>query len=438
MLKRFIVENFSSFRDETFFDLTAGKTEINNSHFIDFGNTKILKSAIIYGANASGKSNLIKAIHFANKIITEGIENTDTYKKYFRLDAKYHSKPTKFEFEIEINEKFYSYGFSVQLKSKNIQEEWLYQIGVKSPEKIFERNLQNISLGKKLSSEKIKNRFEIYKDDIKHQTQKLFLSEIANKQLTLKAVEEINAIYTFFDDMIFVYPDTKFGINIEKDDIIIDLYKKYLSKFDTGIFDLEAIEEDFEKISKTFPERLTAEIEKKLKIGDIAEIKTPFGENFLLKREDDSHIKVTKVGLIHGTNTNKEIFELKDESDGTIRLLDLIPLIGLFQRNMTIIIDEFDRSLHPRLTKKFLEMFFKETSRCQIILTTHESTLLDLDLMRRDEIWFIEKSSEGNSILYSLEQFKERYDKKIEKAYLMGRYGAIPIFKDFDNLEENE
>ena len=148
-------------------------------------------------------------------------------------------------------------------------------------------------------------------------------------------------------------------------------------------------------------------------------------------------IKVTKLGLIHNQRPN-EVFELKDESDGTKRLFDLIPLIGDFSKDFTIIIDEIDRSLHPKLAKKFFELFYKiENSKSQLIVTTHESSLLDLDLVRRDEIWFAEKDKNGASKLFSLNQFKVRYDSKVEKAYLLGRYGAIPIFKTFDELELN-
>jgi AAA15 family ATPase/GTPase len=126
MLKKFIVENFSSFQIENTLDLTAGQTEVNPDHIVKFNKVKILKSAILYGANASGKSNLIKAIDYASQVILKNLDSVDRYKKYFRLDKKSSSKPTKFEFELEINDKFFSYGFSSILSDKEIIEEWLY------------------------------------------------------------------------------------------------------------------------------------------------------------------------------------------------------------------------------------------------------------------------------------------------------------------------
>lgn len=439
MLKRFILENFSSYKDETILDFTAGTTEKNESHIYNVANVKLLKTAIIYGANASGKSNIVKAFDFAKEIIIEGIDNVDTYKKYFRLDEKSHNLPSKFEFEIEINDKFYSYGFSILLKEKKICDEWLYEIGNNIPNKIFERNLRNITFGKKLTTPTaVKNRFEIYAEDIQNQKQKLFLSEIAEKNLSLKAIGIFNDVYNYFNNkVVIIYPDSKFALNIDKDLEILNLYKQYLRDFDTGINDIDSIEDDFESVAKRFPEKLKIDLEKRVKIGRTAEIRFE-GQSFVFKR-DKNGIKVKKIGLIHLSNELKEVFELKDESDGTRRLLDLIPLIGLWNNNVTILVDEFERSLHPKLTRKFLELFYTSSTRkTQMILTTHESTLLDLELVRRDEIWFSEKKDDGSSNLYSLEQFKERYDKKIEKAYLLGRYGAIPIFKNFDNFLKNE
>lgn len=145
MLKRFTVENFSSFRDEIVFDLTAGRTEVNSDHVVEFDNTKILKSAVIYGANAAGKSNLIKAINYAKHIITIGVDRLDIYKKYFRLDHSCANKPSLFEFEVELDKSFYSYGFSISINKMNIEEEWLYEIGKATPKMILkEKRIKSV------------------------------------------------------------------------------------------------------------------------------------------------------------------------------------------------------------------------------------------------------------------------------------------------------
>jgi AAA15 family ATPase/GTPase len=444
MLKKFIVENFSSFQLENSLDLTAGQTEVNSNHVVKFNKVKILKSAILYGANASGKSNLIKAIDYASKIILMGLGNVDRYKKYFRLDNESLLKPTKFEFELEINSKFFTYGFSSILNNKEITEEWLYEIGKSTPEKIFERINNDISLGKSLGKSN-KNKFEIYTDDMKNQSSQLFLSEIANKKLNVDDNPEskvINEIYNWFEKkLIILYPDTKFDRKslIVSDDKLSITFQKYLNEFDTGINSIKYIEEDFESSLTDIPMAIKKQIEKDLLGKDIKDGRIVLeGDNGLLYviSKTDNELKVHKLGLLHGLNS-KDIFDLKDESDGTRRLFDLIPLINKFSSDCTIIIDEFDRSLHPMLTKQFFELFYKlnsENSKTQLIITTHESTLLDLSLVRRDEIFFVEKNKEGASRIFSLNQFKVRYDSKIEKAYLLGRYGAIPIFKTFDEI----
>ena len=212
MLKRFIIENFSSYRDENILELTAGRTEIHSNHFFDYSKqkVKILKSAVIYGANASGKSNLIKAIEFAKNIIINGLKEQETYKKYFRLDNKCNSLPTQFEFELEINDKFYSYGFSVFLNKKEIVEEWLFEIGKASDELIFERKENKVTLGKTLKKKAVKNRFEIYKEDIEKQLGQLFLAEIANKNLEFDESEIFNKIYHWFEQkLIILHPNTQ-------------------------------------------------------------------------------------------------------------------------------------------------------------------------------------------------------------------------------------
>ena len=442
MLKRFTVENFSSYQEENSLDLTAGKTEVNSSHLVNFKKVKILKSAILYGANASGKSNLIKAINYAKNIILKSLDDVDTYKKYFKLDTTSLNKPTVFEFELELNNKFFSYGFSSILNSKKISEEWLYEIGKNTPELIFTREKNKIKLGKSLIKSK---RFGVYVDDMKNQSDQLFLSEIANKDLDLSETPEatvIDNIYKWFDEkLIIIYPDTTLREKslIGKSENISKMFKKYLNEFDTGVVDISCIEEDFEEISKNLPNELKELIEKNLNKKDVNMniVEGSNGELLTIYKDDDGKLKVQKLGLIHNININ-EIFELKDESDGTRRLFDLIPLIGKFSRDFTIIIDEFDRSLHPKLTKQFFKLFYElndENSKTQLIVTTHESTLLDLDLVRRDEIWFVEKDNNGASKLFSLNEFNIRYDSKIEKAYLLGRYGAIPIFKTFDEID---
>ena len=153
-----------------------------------------------------------------------------------------------------------------------------------------------------------------------------------------------------------------------------------------------------------------------------------------LRKDTEGNIITTKMMQNHGDK--QELFEYQDESDGTQRLFDLIPLFYEHNGNRAIFIDEIDRSLHTNLTRKFLEKFYKltEGDTSQIIATTHDSNLLDLELLRQDEIWFVKRMKDHSSRIYSLNHFRERYDKIIDKEYLLGRYDAIPVF-DEDILE---
>ena len=133
-------------------------------------------------------------------------------------------------------------------------------------------------------------------------------------------------------------------------------------------------------------------------------------------------------------------FSFKEESDGTKRLFDLVDMLLIKDEDMLFVVDELERSLHPKLTQHFLELFMEAHSedRVQLIFTTHEDTIMDQELFRRDEIWFVERDGLNSSKIYSLDRFKERYDKKLSKAYLEGRYGAIPVFKQFNFLDKED
>ena len=151
---------------------------------------------------------------------------------------------------------------------------------------------------------------------------------------------------------------------------------------------------------------------------------------FLNVDQNNPEHKVQALQFEHGKNDIW--FELNEESDGTRRMLDLVELIFAANSgsNRVYVIDEIDRSMHPQLTYKLIDTYLQlvNKSEMQLIVTTHETHILDLRLLRRDEVWFVDKNTDGESSLYSLDQYNERFDKKIDKAYLDGRYGGVPLF----------
>ena len=158
-------------------------------------------------------------------------------------------------------------------------------------------------------------------------------------------------------------------------------------------------------------------------------------KEFFILEFDEEKIICKTIQFSHG---NQDIlFNLSEESDGTVRILDLLEIL-LSEENKTYVVNELDRCLHPSLTYKFVELFLKlaEKKNIQLIVTTHESRLMDFDLLRRDEIWFVNKRKNGESDIYSLEEYNTRFDQKIDKAYLEGRYGGVPIFSTVFPIEE--
>nr|WP_319510535.1 ATP-binding protein [uncultured Draconibacterium sp.] len=443
MLIRFNVENFLSFNEKTEFSLIANKERRLPSHIVKGDGINILKSSVIYGANASGKSNLVKAIDFSRKVITKGIEKLNPVNCHFRLKKDNLNKPSIFNYEIKSGDKYYSYGFAAQLNELKIIEEWLYEIGNNKEKKIFERVLNDlgkheIEIGIQLSP-KAKKRFDVYKEDFQNSDSLLFLSEMNRKSIDdFPEVVGFIDVYNWFDKKLTVLkPDSKFaGLNfIGDDNEMSKTFNSFLNVFQTGINNVTSEEIDLDSfdIPKKIKEDLTKNIEKAKAI--IFEIN---GITYSLKKNESNEYKIKKIGLEHLTDEgNSIVFDIEDESDGTQRLFDFIPAIHELSKTDSIfIIDELDRSLHSKLTFGIFELFLKltENNESQLIATSHESLLLDLELLRRDEIWFVEKEK-NQSRLYSLDEFKVRNDKIVSKDYLLGRYGAIPIFKSFKNLQ---
>ncbi len=172
--------------------------------------------------------------------------------------------------------------------------------------------------------------------------------------------------------------------------------------------------------------------------GDAALVRVAHGSELIVERGGEKHFYQIRVQAAHEVEPEKVIpLELTEESDGTIRLLNLMPALHQLRRTSSVfVVDEIDRSMHPMLVREFLEFFLKTCEGClrQIIVTTHESTLLDQDLIRRDEIWFAEKNHKQATELYSLVDFKVRKDLEIRKHYLQGRFGAVPFLGSLDRL----
>ncbi|QZT35658.1 ATP-binding protein [Halosquirtibacter xylanolyticus] len=442
MLIRFNTSNFLSFNEVSEFSMIANQERRKPSHLYKGNSLSILKTGILYGANASGKSNFIKAIDFSQRVILSGIDKVDPINCHYRLKDGNELLPSTFQYEIMVEGKCYNYGFAAILKDNLIIEEWLLEISAKGEKKIFERfrddqGTHHIEFGISLKG-KAKIRFDVYREDFAKSDSTLFLNEINRKSLEgLSEAKYFQSVYKWFDHKLTVlFPQSKFkGLSfIGDDNEMAQSFNSFLSIFQTGIHGVTSEEMDLDSFE--LPKKMKDELSSKIVENEI--IIFEFNEiSYALERGDQNKYKVKKLGLEHLSDQGKAVvFDMIDESDGTQRLFDFIPALkSLASSDSVFLIDEIDRSLHSKLTYAIIELFLdiSKNNQSQLVVTTHESLLLDLDLLRRDEIWFVEKNS-NQSRLFSLDEFKVRNDKKINKDYLLGRYGAIPIFKSFKNL----
>ncbi|HBN82564.1 MAG TPA: AAA family ATPase, partial [Clostridiales bacterium] len=216
-----------------------------------------------------------------------------------------------------------------------------------------------------------------------------------------------------------------------------------IKTFDTGISEVNIVEISIDELKKELPEVIFNDFMEDLKIKleeeGAGKFKVSMRSNssyFNIESLDNGELKITTLELKHGSSYYD--FKFKEESDGTRRLFELIDILLNESEDKVYVIDEMERSLHPKLTSRFIELFntMHPEQKIQLIFTTHESSIMDQELFRRDEIWFVERDKYNNSNIYSLDKFKERYDKKLSKAYLEGRYGAIPVFTSFKFTED--
>jgi uncharacterized protein len=266
----------------------------------------------------------------------------------------------------------------------------------------------------------------------------LFLTELSEKDLTdLPSAEPfVDAFHWFAHHLDFGYQ----GLQINGLDLvgqqaeIQNQFETLLNLFNTGLNGVTTERIDWEETLPEYEQKVIAEIANNLTPNTFFIQYFDVGNHlkrFTIVKTPSSEVHVFRLLTKHKVkNSNQDIeFELVDESDGTKRLLDLLPFLQEISINpSTIVIDELDRSLHPELSRKFIELFFElsKNTESQMIVTTHESSLLDLNFLRRDEIWFTEKNADGETRVYSLEEYKPRFDNEIRKAYLMGRFGATP------------
>lgn len=468
MLIRFTVSNYLSFNTSQEFSMICGKTRSKPQHTEKDGKLNLLKFAAVFGANASGKSNLTSAIEFSQSIILKGIP-AGIGKDYCRVDAENKNKPSKFEYEIKIGTRYYAYGFSLLLSEGKILGEWLYEIGPNKNECIFEREPAiyqpeptinpptisppttqpyNIEMPYNIPS------LNIYADSMKSNTTDLFLSEMNRNKGDLyeknTILKPIRDVFLWFSQKLYVgragEPPMQKPFYI-RDDFDLNLAGKIISSLGLGIANLQLEEATIDELRSVIPPNIISKMMDGIKTDALlikkqrssinvgsstADMMIRYNRYFFILKIDLNTLEMSVTKLKFEHLGNHVLFDLSEESDGTQRMMDLIELLfAAYHKNDKVyVIDEVDRSLHPQLTYQLIKSYLQMVDRgnMQLIVTTHESHIMDLNLLRQDEIWFINKNRYGESEIYSLDQYNERYDRKVDKAYLDGRYGSVPIF----------
>ena len=413
MLIEFRVKNFRSLRDEQVLSLVASKDKtLQDTHTQATGISAapaVLRSAVVYGANASGKSNLIKALQYMRGVVTESataMQPSQTFAvQQFRLDAVSVGQPSEFEVTFLNDGVRYQYGFAMttqRIVSEHLlvyksfkPQHWftrrfdadtskdIYDFGpgLKGPKNLWEGatrpNALFLSMAVQLNSESLRPLFDWFLNHLVIFNEQAQLSPQMSIEL-LKKADGRKEICNF------------------------------LSSADISIADID--------------------VETRKVPGQAIHFDLMAGKTEVRSEEMEEH----KVLFHHVTEQGKAVFDIMDESNGTRNLLFLAaPVLNILNKGLTLVIDALDKSLHTLLVRELVRLFHRpeiNTGGAQLIFTTHDTSLLDApNLFRRDQVWFVEKDRDQTSTLVSLSEFSPRKNEALERGYLMGRYGGVPF-----------
>jgi hypothetical protein len=415
MLIEFRVENFKSIKEEVMLSLLATKDSSLEENTIKtdiMTKAALLRTAVIYGANASGKSNLLQALVFLKALVTKSHTHQKGTKirfSPFKLDKEFLSKPTKFRVTFIKNDMKYVYGISFN-EDKVIDEYLYYYPSNRKRAIIFER----------------KNTTQfVFTTDKSIQT---FISQrtLENVLYLSKATQEkyektVDAFEWFKDTLQSIGPAdhpvlTNFTVKLLNEPNMKEVIVKALHEADLGIKDISTSNRKLkmEELPAEFPDEL-----KKLLV-------------------QEEHLEIKMLHKITNDKKNSLIdayLDFSEESEGTQRFFSLIgPFIDALSKGMVLVVDELEAKLHSSLNVFLVKLFHnisQNKKNAQLIFTTHNVELMEEDIFRRDQIWFTEKNPDtGSTDLYSLVNFSPRKDKNIKKGYLAGRYGALPFIKE--------
>lgn len=435
MLIRFRAENFLSFHEPIEFNMLTKDVRRHPNHVFQFPKIEVLKSAVIYGANGAGKSNLLMGIDALSSAVTQG--SIDFFNDTFRFRLTDQRSASLLSIDFITNDVGFSYTLSFYDGIIISESLFILNFGKKENELVFERNKidDRISLNvaaRYLKTQKDKLLIQLYEEDLLTDSVP-FLSLVKEKKY-----EEINIAYRWLEKgLVTIFPGMQYAglvYNFINDLNFKEYTNRIIKSFDTGIIELDVQTLEFDQY---FGVDNVSEKERVLKLVRSGETER-VGENksALAMMEDGKPVIKKAISYHQSINGEAVKFELFEESDGTLRVIDFIPILYIIENYpVTVLIDEIDQSIHPVLLKEFITLFQDNPNKLgQLIFTTHEANLLDQDLFRQDEIWFAEKGTDGASHFYPLSNFNVRPDLDVRKGYLTGKFGAIPFIADLQKL----
>ena len=453
MLIRFAVSNFLSFDGKQELSLEAGKARKNSNRIYTNRRLRLVKGEALFGANGSGKSNLIKALRFVQAVQRDGFPRGFS-NSYYRLKEKNRVAPSEFEIVFLCDDRRLCFGFSAVLNTGSIEKEWLYETTPSGLRKyLYQRNVaeESFSVGEYFKGKDAIAKIKSYGEDSVGDHENLFLTIINKSKGKMFSdypeLRILNAIDLWFqrrltisfpEDMLKGYPYFR-DSNLQE---IADI----LNALGTGISNLRIVEVPQEVVKSKIPEELynniIADLEKmnaKVKKEGTKVLPSIMAraikEFYTFEIDENDNVSIKTIEFEH--EAQNVYFNLNEESDGTARMLDLIEILFKISNDSIYVIDEIDRCLHPAMTTKIIRLFLQmaESRNTQLIITTHESRLLKDDFLRNDEISFMIKTTEGSTIIKSLDKYQLRADKKIYEALFDGTLDALPLFNE-DKLQQ--
>ncbi len=442
MLLKYLVKNYKSIAHPIEYSMFPANENIDNKYVVTIntiqGPWKVLRRGVLLGPNASGKSNFIQSLDFARNFIVEAQKSgSKTGIVQFKGEFADIGKDSTFQFMFYKNENVYEYGFT--LDTYRVSEEWLMILDQNTFKPIFQRitsdnDVTSVELSSYLGRKNSKKRrlAELLMETIKkNQRNQLFLYKLSENGFSFA-----EDIMDWFYKIQIIFPSSKvhmLEMRLMQNEDFARFLSSKLIKYDTGIHKIFAQTKKVQLAQLLKDMDISQEI-----IDEISEKREGLvnikGRLFIFNEENGEPMLFEMI-LEHSLAGKSFPFHKDEESDGTQRLLDLLPvLFGLTSKSSVFFIDEIDRCLHTKLTKTFITDFIADEHKNQLIFTAHDVSLINLEALAQDEIWFIEKNRMGESYLKPFSDYAVSCDTtdgySNVKSYLAGRFGAIPVIKE--------